>query len=131
MAEPYPKGTHLLHEQLGVGKVVYADSSIMHVYFRDKDASLPERRVSLFQPTAWHLLRATPALPDAVLDHLPPWTGTEFARFKTTLTIDEAKKAFLNWFPDGMDDAGFVENEIDYKRAATWTAAGSVDTTLS
>ena len=119
MSERYPLGTHVLHEQLGIGKVVYADASIMHVYFRDKDLALPERRVSLFKPAVWHLLKSTPALPDLVLDHLPPWTGTEFARFKTTLTIDDAKKAFLHRFPDGMDDPGFVENEIDYKRAAT------------
>lgn len=65
------------------------------------------------------MLEPVPVEPHAVLDNLPPWNGREFERFKTDLMIEAAKKAFLRMFPAGIDDPGFLAEEIGYKRAAS------------
>lgn len=47
MSKPYPLDTHVRHKELAIGKVIYTDALINHMYVRDKDTALPERRVSL------------------------------------------------------------------------------------
>lgn len=119
MSEVHSLGAHVLHAHHGLGKVVHADPSIVHVYFRDRQESLPEKKIGRFKPDMWSKLAPVAAQPDPVLDNLPPWNGTAFERFKTDLTIEAAKRDFLRAFPGGIDDPGFLAEECDYKRAAT------------
>src|SRR5690606_24898464 len=111
-------GAHVIHHSRGLGKVVHFDETIVHVYFKDRPDSLPEDRIGRFRPDSWHLLRVVQPGPDPVLDNLPPWDGKVFARFKTQLTIDAAKSAFLRRFPGGFDDREFNNVECNYKREA-------------
>lgn len=119
MSKPHSLGAHVLHAHHGLGKVIHTDPSIVHVYFRDRQETMPERKIGRFKQDMWSRLEPVAAQPDPVLDNLPPWNGIAFERFKTDLTIDAAKCAFLRGFPGGIDDPSFLAEECDYKRAAT------------
>lgn len=111
-------GAYVRHSSLGVGKVVSKDGDQIRIYFRDVDESLPEKRVRIFDLRGLPMLTVVDPFGDATLDNLPPWIEGKFHRYKTDLTIGSSKRAFLQKFPTGIDDAGFQREEVDYKRSA-------------
>lgn len=111
-------GAYVRHPSWGPGKVVSADSSLIRVYFRDVDEPFPEKRVKTFDQKGLPMLTVIEPFADAALDNLPPWKDGKFVRYKTDLTIGAAKRDFLRRFSDGIDDAEFRREEIDYKRSA-------------
>lgn len=118
LASTFGLGTYVTHATRGLGKIVYFDETVVHVYFRDHPGPRPEDRIGRFKADTWHFLEAGQQAPDPVLDNLPPWTGTAFERFSTPLTIEAAKSAFLRRFPGGFEDTEFQRVETLYKREA-------------
>lgn len=111
-------GDHVEHPTFGLGKILHVDGSAVLVYFPDHSASMPEKRVLTFKLEQCHFLTPVAVEPHPALDQLPPWKDGVFARYKTTLTMDEAKRTFVRQFPDGLDDSDFIADELIYKREA-------------
>jgi hypothetical protein len=111
-------GNHVVHPAFGRGKILHIDGDAVMVYFPGHAAAVPEKRVLTFKQAQSHFLTPVAIEPHPELDKLPPWKDGVFARYKTTLTMQEAKRLFVRMFPDGLDDLKFIASEITYKREA-------------
>lgn len=110
-------GDFVKHEKFGNGKVISSDGVLVRIYFKNTIEPSPSKRVRTFK-APWPNLTFVDPFPDPELDNLPPWTGDRFEGAKITRTLDDAKKVFLRFFSEGLDDPGFTKHEKQYKLSA-------------
>jgi hypothetical protein len=104
------------HPSLGLGKIVWMDSSEARVYFKDPSRPDPDTRVRLFRlPSPF--LSATAVEHDEELDNLPQWDGNRFVGTRT-YDWETAKRIFWKHFSQGLGDTAFIAQEEQYKRSA-------------
>lgn len=115
--EPVPRN-FVRHESLGVGKVVSGDGVTLRIYFKDVREPDPAIRVRSFK-APWTHLSLIDTFPDAEFDNLPPWNGERFEGARNPVNLEQAKKTFLRFFPEGLDDPGFIKQEKQYKVSAS------------
>ena len=84
MSDTLKLGVHVQHSIRGLGKIVHLDAAEVHVYFRDIDEEVPDKRVRRFKTAAWSLLQCVETESDPVLDGLAPWNGEKFIRPATS-----------------------------------------------
>lgn len=110
MQESLKRGDHVRNTRsstLGIGKVVYATSSLVTVYFKKPAEPLPEKRVFEYRLPSEVLELVADAPADPELDNLPPFVDGRFKRAKTDLTLHAARDLFFTTYPRGFDDPAY------------------------
>lgn len=101
---------HPLRPEWGPGKVVSVINHIVHVFFRDYSTKMA-MPISSEHVT----LNILPELNDDILDNLPPLMETADGKWhlhhEIEMTVSDAIKKFLNYFPDGFSDPDYLGDE--------------------
>lgn len=98
----------------GLGKIVHISGETLYIYFCNQS----EREAKKIRCDVISLKKAN-SQSDPTLDNLPPfaqkgdlWVLPGRGR---RITFEQAREAFLHWFPRGFSDPDYLEKERDYK----------------
>lgn len=106
---------HPLKPEWGPGKVVDVVNHIVHVFFRDYSTNMATPISSN------HIdLKILPDLHDDILDNLPSFKETPERKWhlchERKMTISDAEKKFLGYFPQGFSDPEYLGDENEGER---------------
>jgi hypothetical protein len=103
--------------QWGPGKVVHITGDVAHVLFRDDEDSRAKR----FKADR---LQVADSQADAVLENLPPLVSKngDLQLRGRRLTVDQARRKFLDRYPNGFKDQAYLGDHKAGERNYKWRA---------